>query len=109
MGAEIPNGHPVLAWLVQFGCLCINVGRRYADGRTAYELRCGRSWDRSLSHFGECFMWRPTGKRTGVHAVDWCMEVFFLGVLIGANSSTEDFLIGTPNDVKTAGAFRRYP
>ena len=109
LGAEIPNDHPVLVWLVQFGCLCINVGRRYADGKTAYELRCGRSWKRNLGNFVERVMWLPTGKRPGVNAADWCMEGVFLGIAIGANSDTDDFIIGTPNGVETGRAIRRYP
>ena len=109
LGSEIPSDHCVLAWLVQFACLCINVGRRYADGKTAFELRCGRSWKRSLCNFGERVMWLPSGKREGVDKADFCMEGIFLGVLIGAKSLTDDFLIGTPQGVHTARAVRRYP
>ena len=109
LGGEIPSDHPVLAWLVQFCCLCINVGRRYADGKTAFELRCGRSWKRSLCNFVERAKWLPSGKREGTDHADFCMEGIFLGVLIGPKSTTDDFLIGTPPGVFQARAIRRYP
>lgn len=71
LGAEIPNGHLVLAWLVQLGCLCVNVGRRCADGKTAYELRCGCSWKRNLSIVCLSTIWFPTEKRIGTNAVGY--------------------------------------
>ena len=94
---------------MQFCCLCINVGRRYADGKTAYELRCGRSWKRALCNFAERVMWLPSGKRDGTDVADYCMEGIFLGVLIGPKSLTDDFIIGTPTGVYLARAVRRYP
>ena len=87
----------------------MNVGRRYADGKTAFELRCGRSWKRSLCNFAECVMWVPTGKRRGVERADFCMEGIFLGVLIGPKCTTDDVLIGTLACVYQARAVRRYP
>ena len=54
-------------------------------------------------------MWLPTGKRESVDRADFCMEGIFLGVLIGPKSTTDDFLIGTPQGVFQARAIRRYP
>ena len=54
-------------------------------------------------------MWLPSGKREGADHADFCMEGIFLGVLIGPKSTTDDFLIVTPQGVFQARVIRRYP
>ncbi len=42
--AQLAEDDPLVPWIVEFAAMSIKVGRRDADGRTAYELRCGRAF-----------------------------------------------------------------
>ena len=52
-GRKFPGGHPVLPWLVKYSVAMVNRCRRGPDGKTAYELRKGRKFGRTLPHFAE--------------------------------------------------------
>ena len=42
LGQAVEPNHPSFAWLIEWAALSMNIGRRGADGRTAYELRRGK-------------------------------------------------------------------
>eukprot|EP00971_Amphidinium_carterae_P146341 2900761-Amphidinium_carterae.1 len=44
--------------------MIINIGRRGLDGRTAWELRYGRSCGRQMAEFSEQVLWRDDGKKS---------------------------------------------
>ena len=46
-GRPLRPDHPCLPWMVDFAAMSINIGRRGVDGRTAWELRHGRSCKRA--------------------------------------------------------------
>ncbi len=49
---KIENSSPVLPWLVRHAGSMISRVRRGADGRTAFELRKGKTYRRRLSPLG---------------------------------------------------------
>ena len=51
-GVKVENSSPVLPWLVRHAGSMISRTRRGADGRTAFELRKGKSYRRRLPPFG---------------------------------------------------------
>eukprot|EP00959_Pyramimonas_sp_CCMP1952_P124860 2610002-Pyramimonas_sp.AAC.1 len=50
-GADIPNDHPVLTWLVARAAGCINRGKVGADGRTPRERHKGKAFRKVLPPF----------------------------------------------------------
>ena len=62
-GVKIEVSSPVLPWLVRHAGSMISRTRRGADGRTAFELRKGKTYRRRLPPFGEKVMYLAAGKQ----------------------------------------------
>ncbi|CAK0863719.1 unnamed protein product, partial [Prorocentrum cordatum] len=62
-GVGIGADHPVILWMVEYAATSISLGRRCADGRTAWELGHGRACSRDLARFSKTVLFLPGGKR----------------------------------------------
>jgi hypothetical protein len=59
IGAEIPRGHCLLAWLIEWCCSIINRCSKGDDGRTPMQRIRGRESHRAICQFGESVLWKP--------------------------------------------------
>ena len=66
---KLKEDHPIMAWLVRHAAMLINIIKVGQDGRTAYERRKGRKFNRPLPEIGECIMYLNP-KSIGVDKLD---------------------------------------
>ena len=52
--SRIREDHPIMPWLVRYSAVLINISKIGDDGRTAYERRKGKKFNRPLPEIGEC-------------------------------------------------------
>ncbi|CAK0792782.1 unnamed protein product, partial [Prorocentrum cordatum] len=101
-GVSIGVEHPATPWMVEFAAMSINLGRRGADGRTAWELRYGRPFNKDLACFSEKVLYLPGGKRkAGIE------DKFLAGLYLGPTLRTDEVYIGTELGGLWARAFKR--
>ncbi|CAK0830057.1 unnamed protein product [Prorocentrum cordatum] len=101
-GVSIGVEHPVTPWMVEFAAMSINLGRRGADGRAAWELRRGRPFNKDLACFSEKVLYLPGGKRkAGIE------DKFLAGLYLGPTLRTGEVYIGTELGVLRARTFKR--
>ncbi|CAK0860738.1 unnamed protein product, partial [Prorocentrum cordatum] len=101
-GASIGVEHPVTPWMVEFAAMSINLGRRGAGGRAAWELRRGRPFNKDLACFSEKVLYLPGGKRkAGIE------DKFLAGLYLGPTLRTDEVYIGTELGALRARAFKR--
>jgi len=80
-GVKLPDDHPVLKWAVRYAGQIMSRAHRYeVDGRTAYELRKGKSYKRKLPIFGEKVSAMTLGKRR-MRSEYRCFDAIFLGLV----------------------------
>ena len=102
-GITLLQDSPVLTWVVRNAAMCINVGRRGRDGRTAYELRRGKPFRRKLIPITEHVLFLPAGKRTSKLATRWVP-----GIYLGFRDDADEFYVGTESgDVLRARSVKR--
>ena len=103
-GATISNGHPVLAWLVEYVAVLINK-YHVAEGESesAYQKLHGNDPSERLAYFGEkVFFFVPTKRRSNLD-LRWSA-----GIFLGTVMSTNEALVGLPNgDVTRARGVAR--
>ncbi|CAK0856358.1 unnamed protein product [Prorocentrum cordatum] len=101
-GVSIGVEHPVTPWMVEFAGMSINLGRRGADGRAAWELRRGRPFNKDLACFSEKVLYLPGGKRkAGIE------DNFLAGLYLGPALRTDEVYIGTELGALRARTFKR--
>ena len=100
----VPSSHPSLTWLVSWAAITMNLFRRGPDGRTAWELRHGRSFNRQVCVFGEHLLWMAPGTRQGIES-KW-NHGCFLGFAILSNCAIVSDMKG---DAYTSRTLRRLP
>ncbi|CAK0843605.1 unnamed protein product [Prorocentrum cordatum] len=101
-GVSIGVEHPVTPWMVEFAAMSINLGRRGADGRTAWEFRHGRPFNMDLACFSEKVLYLPGGKRkAGIE------DKFLAGLYLGPTLRTGEVYIGTELGALRARTFQR--
>ncbi|CAK0826156.1 unnamed protein product [Prorocentrum cordatum] len=101
-GVNIGVEHPVTPWMVEFAAMSINLGRRGADGRTAWELRHGRPFNKDLACFSEKVLYLPGGKRKA-----GTEDNFLAGLYLGPALRTDEVYIGTELGALRARTFKR--
>ena len=101
---SLGEDHLLIPWIVEFAAMSINVGRRGADGRTAYELRYGRAFRRELAIFGEKVLYLPSGQEKVKLA-----DKFHEGLYIGITQRTDESLIATKLGIVRCRTFKRLP
>ena len=104
LGIKVKADEPAMAWLVSWAALSINIGRRGADGRTAWELRHGRECKRLVAKFGETVMWKMPKPPRGVE--DRWQKGCWLGLALRSENS---FVSDQKGDVHECRTFRRLP
>ena len=102
LGVKVAPESPVMTWLVSWAALSINMGRRGADGRTAWELRHGRPCKRLTAGFGEAVLWKKTKAPRGVE--DRWLKGIWLGLALRSENS---FVSDENGDVHEARTFKR--
>ncbi|CAK0876009.1 unnamed protein product [Prorocentrum cordatum] len=101
-GVSIGVEHPATPWMVEFAAMSINLGRRGADGRTAWELRHGRPFNKDLACFSGKVLYLPGGKRkAGIE------DKLLAGLYLGPTLRTGEVYIGTELGALRARAFKR--
>ncbi|CAK0861788.1 unnamed protein product, partial [Prorocentrum cordatum] len=88
-GADIPNDHPVLTWLVAHAAGYINRGRIGADGRTPHERHKGMAFRKVLPPFCEKTAFLPSARRETKFEERWK-----IGVFLGATEKSSEMLVG---------------
>ncbi|CAK0896231.1 unnamed protein product [Prorocentrum cordatum] len=88
--ASIGVEHLVTPWMVEFAAMPINLGRRGAGGRAAWELRRGRPFNEDLACFSEKVMYLPRGQRKA--GID---DKFIAGLYLGPTLRTDKVYTGT--------------
>ena len=74
---KIREDHPIYPWLIRHVAMLINLIKVGADGRTSYERRKGKKFNRPLPEIGEC-VWYLNPKSVGIDKLDtrWDDGVF---------------------------------
>ena len=102
----IPDTAAVLAWLVAFAAFTINVTRVGTDGKTAFQLRYGRSFKRPLVGWGQKVQFQRVGKADSrVEATSRWDEGILLGMSIGGGGSS-NYIIGQRSGIQAAKAIK---
>ena len=65
IGAQVPCGHPIMAWLIPHGAETINRSQVSQDGRTAWERVRGKRYRGEVLEFGRRVHHRFPGKAKG--------------------------------------------
>ena len=107
LGLEIPDRHPILAWLSRHGSFLISRYRVGPDGRTPYERLKGRGWRRPMVTFGEQVWFRPLKSYTA-NRTDLTPQLDS-GVYVGTHGRNGDVLIMTDKGVIKGGSVKRKP
>ena len=82
IGARIPVGHPLMAWMVRHASWILTTRSRGIDGRTPYERVRGRGFARKMVGFGEICLFKLPSKGPEAHGADgklagrWCRGAF---------------------------------
>ena len=96
---------PGVAWMVMWAAMTINIGRKGADGRTAWELRHGKKFQRPVADFAELILYQPESKPPS-RLTPKFLKGIFLGIVLRSN----DIYVGTEDgDVVEARSFKRLP
>ncbi|CAK0865359.1 unnamed protein product, partial [Prorocentrum cordatum] len=93
-GVSIGVEHPVTPWMVELAAMSINLGRRGADGRAAWELRHGRPFNKDLACISE-------KRKAGIE------DKFLAGLYLGPSLRTDEVYIGTELGALRARTFKR--
>ena len=59
---RLRSDHPVMPWVIKHAALLINICKVGEDGRTAWERRKGKNFNRQLPEIGECVWFLRAGK-----------------------------------------------
>jgi hypothetical protein len=107
IGAEIPRGHCLLAWLIEWCCTIINRCSKGEDGRTPMQKIRGRESHRELCEFGESILWKPLKTAANKRCKDEPKyeEGYWLGVI----DRTDEAIIGTSRGVVRCREIKRRP
>ena len=104
LGRRIPESHDSLAWLVTHAAATINWFRPGLDGKTPYELRVGRKFQRPVAQWEQKVWWMSAGKDVSrISAGSRWQEGIVLEIL-GGGVGASDYAIGTPDGVQPARA-----
>ena len=96
-GQEFPGGHPVLSWLVEYSAAVVNRCRRGPDGKTACELRKGRT-------LCGVILFMVPGVTEGVARVEPRWED---GIFLGVSDRSDELYVGTERGMHKVRTARR--
>ena len=103
LGIKIERNHAALTWLVLWAAMAINIGRRGPDGRTAWELRYGKTFNRKVCRFGEHVMFLKVAAEKGLK------DRFFHGCWLGLALTSDNVNVSDEQgNVMIARSFRRF-
>ena len=83
----LDNNHPLVAWMASFAAEALNVFRKDASGKTAYEKEFSRKWTKPTLEYGEKIYIREAKEKDG--RLDWepmSVAVRFIGHHARTNS-----------------------
>ena len=84
--------------------MAINIGRRGPDGRTAWELRYGKTFNRKVCRFGEHVMFLKVTAEKGLK------DRFFHGCWLGLALTSDNVIVSNEQgNVEIARTVRRLP
>ena len=97
IGAEVPETHDVMTWLVEHAAIILNLFKRShgGDHLTAFYSLRGRHWRIPLPEFGETLKYKRTWKATKLNKFGRRNDV---GVFIGLNGSTSKRIVWDVDD-----------
>ena len=100
---KIPSTHPILAWLVEYASILLNLYHVGTDGLTPYQKRRGDRWNAALPQFGEKIEYlRKTNQKVEAR--------FQEGVYIGVRETSHEKIVsGTDGKCYVVGTVRRRP
>ena len=95
IGAEVPEDHPVVPWLVRHAAQAVNRYRIGSDGLTRHRRLKGRDFNKEVAEFGES-VWFLFLKSKGKNKMKsrWAS-----GIWLGIRDESGEVIIGTDEGV----------
>eukprot|EP00435_Cladocopium_sp_Y103_P033123 s170_g8.t1 len=102
----LDNNHPLVAWISSFAAEALNVFRKDASGKTAYEKEFSRKWTKPCLEYGEKIYIREANEKDG--RLDW--EPMSVAVrFIGHHARTNSVMGLSEDGLKIGQAVKRLP
>lgn len=92
LGAKIPCGHPIIAWLVEHAAITLTKYHTHEGGETAYQKLHGQACKDRLAEFGETIMYYIPVKLRGKMDPRWRT-----GIFLGRPWNVNQNYVGLPN------------
>ena len=99
------SDHPIMPWVIKHSAFLINVCRVGEDGRTAWERRKGKRFQRQLPEIGEC-VWFLKALSEGKEKLDTRWED---GVFAGIKEESGEIYVMTTLGVRKVRSYKRRP
>ncbi len=109
LSAEVPIGHPVMAWLVRHVGFCHTAFVKGADGRTPWERVRGRVYGQRLYHFGEKVHWKLPEKGPRARPRGNADEKWQPGIYLGNEYEASSYIVSLGEVTVSSNAVMRYP
>ena len=105
-GVKIPPSHPALAWRIEYAAQVLAICHRSGgDGKTAWERRRGKKYQKPMVPWLEAIMYQPEEKKRMHKYDDRACTGLFLALVPRSN----EVVVGTPHGVVKARSVRRLP
>ena len=95
-GKSVPDNHPIVTWMVEYGAFLLSRFEVGKDGKTGYERNKGKKAKVNGFEFGEGVMFKrkPIGKGLGKLSTMWEE-----GVYLGVRALSGELIVGTAKGV----------
>ena len=99
----IDSGHPVIPWMVDHSAATIDRFQVGGDGKTSYERRRGKTFQKELAEFSECVWYlKAKSKSTPDIQSRWAT-----GVWLGVREESNEIIVGTSEGAIKTRTIRR--
>ena len=109
LSAQLPIGHPMMAWLVRHVGFCHTAFAKGADGRTAWQTVRGRVYGQRLYHFGEKVHWKLPMKGPRSQPRGNTGEKWQTGIYLGNEYEANSYVVSIGDTTVSSRAVIRYP
>ena len=102
-GIKIRATHTLIPWLVRHvAWLVTNIQIRKETGKSPYEERTGKAYDKEVLAFGEVVYWKVPGEHREKLQENWLK-----GIWIGKHTESDEHLLMTESGIKATRSVRR--
>ena len=96
--------HPLMTWLVKHATWLYNRYQLHGDGKTSYERRWGRSYQRPIVTFAETVAFKYAATTKNKTTPDWDY-----GIWLGKCTQSDEHYVSTAQAVYRSRSIRRLP